>query len=132
MRVSPVKYAKPTTEPLLLMPHAWLNVPPRVPRSESGKWLPARRRGRFIASAAKTHVCQSPHWSSELHPDNKDALESRVVRAAEDALTHHQYVSSIDILTGMGPLALTNLEAWRKGPHRFSRTGYPLAGFFQL
>jgi hypothetical protein len=53
--------------------------------------------------------------SSELHPDNKDALESRVVRAAEDALTHHQYVSSIDILTGMGLLALTNLEAWRKG-----------------
>ena len=50
-----------------------------------------------------------------MHPDNKEALESRVVRAAEDALTHHQYVSSIDILTGMGLLALTNLEAWRKG-----------------
>jgi len=37
------------------------------------------------------------------------------VRAAEDALAHHQYVSAIDILTGMGLLALTNLEAWRKG-----------------
>jgi len=50
-----------------------------------------------------------------LHPDNKEALESRVARAAEDALAHHQYVSAIDILTGMGLLALTNLEAWRKG-----------------
>ena len=50
-----------------------------------------------------------------MHPDNKEELESRVVRAAEDALAHHQYVSAIDILTGMGLLALTNLEAWRKG-----------------
>jgi len=37
------------------------------------------------------------------------------VRAAENALVHHQYVSAIDVLTGMGLLALRNLEAWRKG-----------------
>jgi hypothetical protein len=50
-----------------------------------------------------------------LHPDNEEALGSRVVRAAEDALAHHQYVSALDVLTGMGLLTLTNLEAWRKG-----------------
>jgi hypothetical protein len=43
------------------------------------------------------------------------ALEERVVRAAEAALADHRYVSAIDVLTGMGLLADTHVEAWRKG-----------------
>jgi hypothetical protein len=50
-----------------------------------------------------------------LHPDRKDELRKRVVRAAEAALAHHQYVSAIDVLVGSGLLAATNVEAWRKG-----------------
>jgi hypothetical protein len=50
-----------------------------------------------------------------MHPDNEEALRARVVRAAESALVHHQYVSAIDVLIGMGLLAPSNLEAWRKG-----------------
>jgi hypothetical protein len=50
-----------------------------------------------------------------LHPDHREALERRVVRAAEGALAHHQYVSAIDVLTGAGFLAPAHLEAWRKG-----------------
>jgi len=50
-----------------------------------------------------------------VHPGNKEALEQRVTRAAEAALAHHNYVSAIDVFTGMGLLAATHLEAWRKG-----------------
>ena len=50
-----------------------------------------------------------------MHPDHREALERRVVQAAEGALAHHQYVSAIDVLTGMGLLALTNLDPVRAG-----------------
>ena len=50
-----------------------------------------------------------------MHPDNRQALEQRVIRAAEAALAQRQYVSFIDVLGGMGLLAPTALEAWRKG-----------------
>jgi hypothetical protein len=42
-------------------------------------------------------------------------LEERVVRAAEAALSHHRYVSPIDVLVGMGFLQPSQLEAWRHG-----------------
>lgn len=42
-------------------------------------------------------------------------LETRVIRAAEAALEDHQCASAIDVLTGMGLLAPSNVEAWRKG-----------------
>jgi hypothetical protein len=42
-------------------------------------------------------------------------LESRVIRAAEAALADHQFVSAIDIYTGMGLLAPSNVTAWRQG-----------------
>jgi hypothetical protein len=50
-----------------------------------------------------------------LHPDNKQALEQRVVRAAEAALAKKEYVSAIDVLTGMGLLAPRQVDDWRKG-----------------
>jgi hypothetical protein len=50
-----------------------------------------------------------------LRPDRQDRLRERVVRAAEAALAHHQYVSAIDVLTGAGLLAPTHVESWRKG-----------------
>ena len=50
-----------------------------------------------------------------MHPQNEKTLEQRVERAAEAALAHHKYVSVIDVLTGMGLLAATHVEDWRKG-----------------
>src|SRR5580700_10189911 len=50
-----------------------------------------------------------------LRPDRQDRLRERVVRAAEAALAHHQYVSAVDVLTGTGLLAPTHVESWRKG-----------------
>jgi len=54
-----------------------------------------------------------------LPPDSQEALVRRVVQAAEAALAHHQYVSAIDVLLGMGLLASTHVEAWRKGRVEF-------------
>jgi hypothetical protein len=45
----------------------------------------------------------------------QEDLRLRVVRAAEAALSRQQYVSAIDVLCGMGLLASTHLDAWRKG-----------------
>jgi hypothetical protein len=50
-----------------------------------------------------------------VQPDRYEELKKRVVRAAEAALAHHQYVSSIDVLTGMGLLAPTHVQSWRTG-----------------
>src|SRR5437867_4295835 len=52
---------------------------------------------------------------NHLHSDNQEALKKRVIRAAEAALAHHQYVSAIDVFGGMGLLVPTHVEAWRKG-----------------
>jgi hypothetical protein len=51
----------------------------------------------------------------------KPSLEERVVRAAEGALTDQNYVSPIDVLTGMGLVAPSNVEAWRKGRINYLR-----------
>lgn len=50
-----------------------------------------------------------------MHPDNREALERRVVQAAEVALADHQYVSAVDVLIGMGLLAPAHFADWRKG-----------------
>lgn len=50
-----------------------------------------------------------------MHPDNEQALERRVINAAEVALADHNYVSAIDVLIGMRLLAPTHHDAWRKG-----------------
>lgn len=52
---------------------------------------------------------------SPVNPENREALQNRVVRAAEAALADHQYVSAIDVLAGMGLLAPAHVDAWRKG-----------------
>jgi hypothetical protein len=46
---------------------------------------------------------------------NQPELERRVHRAAEVALAGQQYVSAIDVLCGMGPLAPSHVNDWRKG-----------------
>ena len=48
-------------------------------------------------------------------PKKQQELESRVHRAAEAALSRQQYVSAIDVFCGMGLLASTHVDAWRKG-----------------
>jgi hypothetical protein len=50
-----------------------------------------------------------------MHPRNKKELEQRVIRAAEAALAQQKYVGAVDVLTGMGMLAPTHLQNWRKG-----------------
>jgi hypothetical protein len=46
-------------------------------------------------------------------------LEERVYRAAEAALVHQHYVSAIDVLCGMGLLASSAVDSWRKGRVEF-------------
>lgn len=50
-----------------------------------------------------------------MHPARNDELKRRVETAAEAVLAHQQYVSAIDVLTRIGFLAPTYVEAWRKG-----------------
>lgn len=50
-----------------------------------------------------------------MHPDNQAQLESRVIRAAEEALAKRKFVTAIDVFTGMGLLSPQQAEAWRKG-----------------
>jgi hypothetical protein len=50
-----------------------------------------------------------------LHPKRKETLEERVIRAAEAALARQDYVSAIDVLTGIRLLEPSHVEAWRKG-----------------
>jgi hypothetical protein len=47
--------------------------------------------------------------------NSQQDLRVRVVRAAEAALARQPYVSAIDVFCGMGLLASTNVDAWRKG-----------------
>jgi hypothetical protein len=50
-----------------------------------------------------------------MHPDNRSQLEQRIVEAAEAALRHQKYVSSIDVLVGIGWLPPSTLATWRQG-----------------
>ncbi|MGH3807470.1 MAG: hypothetical protein ACRDRU_12735 [Pseudonocardiaceae bacterium] len=43
------------------------------------------------------------------------ALEQRVVRAAEAALTQRRYVTAIDVFLGLGWLTPPHLDDWRQG-----------------
>ena len=45
----------------------------------------------------------------------RSKLEERVIRAAGAALTDHQYVTSIDVLVGMGWLTTSQVDQWRQG-----------------
>jgi len=47
--------------------------------------------------------------------DRHEKLRNRVVIAAEAALSHDQYISALDALTGTGMLTRAHLESWRKG-----------------
>lgn len=55
----------------------------------------------------------SDAWAPKREP--KPSLTERVVRAAEAALADHNYVSPIDVLTGIRLLPGSHVEAWRKG-----------------
>src|SRR6185312_7992573 len=50
-----------------------------------------------------------------MQPNNRAALEERVVQTCEAALADHGYVSAIDVLTGMRLLSPVHVESWRKG-----------------
>jgi len=59
--------------------------------------------------AEEPPVGESPR--PKIQPD----LLGRVVKAAQSALADHSYVSCIDVLCGMGLLAPSHVESWRKG-----------------
>jgi hypothetical protein len=50
-----------------------------------------------------------------MNPKNRNALEQRVVKAAESALAAKGYASAIDVLVGIGWLDAGKLEQWRRG-----------------
>jgi hypothetical protein len=50
-----------------------------------------------------------------MHPKNRQALEDRVIKAAEAALGQQDYVSPIDVLLGIGWLDASSLARWRQG-----------------
>ncbi|MGO9741653.1 MAG: hypothetical protein ACLPN5_09120 [Roseiarcus sp.] len=50
-----------------------------------------------------------------MNPKNRQALEDRVIRAAEGALARQEYVSAIDVLLGLGWLDASSLARWRQG-----------------
>ena len=52
---------------------------------------------------------------ADMHPSDRLRLESRVARAAEEALAQKQFVSAIDVLLGLGWLRASHLESWRLG-----------------
>jgi hypothetical protein len=50
-----------------------------------------------------------------MHPDNREQLAHKVSAAAESALRARGFVTSIDILVGVGWLAPAAVESWRQG-----------------
>jgi hypothetical protein len=50
-----------------------------------------------------------------MHPENRRKLADRVVKAAAAALAARSYVSSIDVLVGMGWLDPGAVKRWRQG-----------------
>lgn len=50
-----------------------------------------------------------------MQPKNREALEKRVIHAAEAALFRKKYVSAIDVFIGMEALTPEHVAAWRKG-----------------
>src|SRR5882724_891110 len=50
-----------------------------------------------------------------VNPNNRNALEQRVVKAAEAALAAKGYASPIDVLVGIGWLDASKLEQWQRG-----------------
>jgi hypothetical protein len=50
-----------------------------------------------------------------VHPDRQEELKRRVVNAAEAALSHHQYVSAIDVFVGAKMLDPSHVQSWKKG-----------------
>jgi hypothetical protein len=60
-----------------------------------------------------------------MSPDCDQRFEQRVTRAAQAALDDHQYVSIVDLLTGMNLLAPSNVAAWKQGRIDFLEQGRP-------
>jgi hypothetical protein len=50
-----------------------------------------------------------------MHPKNRNKLAGRVIKAAEVALAARKFVSSIDVLVGMGWLDSQAVQRWRLG-----------------
>src|SRR5690242_12885870 len=58
-----------------------------------------------------------------MNPDNRRKLNDRVIRAAEAALAAQNYVSSIDVLAGIGWLDPDCSSGGSKGRSAISRKG---------
>jgi hypothetical protein len=58
-----------------------------------------------------------------MNPDNRSKLNDRVIRAAEAALAAQKYVSSIDVLVGIGWLDPGSLKRWQQGQVAYLEAG---------
>jgi hypothetical protein len=54
-------------------------------------------------------------WNTVFEPGPIPSLEIQVIQAAEAALADHGWAGAIDVFTGMGLLASTNLKACGQG-----------------
>lgn len=90
-----------------------------VARSVDG-WI-ANRRSRDVSLEVRSVAdnCRLGASSGAIvamsQTGRKLTLEERVARAAEAALLRQQYVSTIDVLCGMGLLLPMHVDTWRKG-----------------
>jgi hypothetical protein len=72
-----------------------------------------------MAKTCGAHRAGAPRFNNEgfaaMNPKNRNALAQRVDKAAEAALAAQGYVSSIDVLVGIGWLDAGKVEQWRRG-----------------
>jgi hypothetical protein len=59
-------------------------------------------------------LCKYPDHL-HMHPENRRKLQERVIKAAEDSFAAQNYVSSIDVLVGIGWLDAGAVKRWRQG-----------------
>lgn len=81
----------------------------RTPREKGGS-RPTSSAGDSRLTGVLNHCA-----TLDMLSPNQQELERRVLRAAEAALSRQQYVSAIDVLCGMGLLASTQVDSWRRG-----------------
>ena len=55
------------------------------------------------------------YFAGEVSAGSGNKLEQRVVRAAEEALAERKFVTSIDVLVGVGWLEPRSVDEWRQG-----------------
>ena len=86
----------------------------RAPRlSAHGRQRESLLFGRSSGRVAAPGDLVFARW--DMHPDNRKQLAHKVSSAAESALYARGFVTSIDVLVGVGWLTPAAVESWRAG-----------------